>query len=120
VSSCIHCGQCVLVCPTGALHEKHYLSEVQEQLSKSDVTRVIQYSPIVPYALAEELGVKYNRDFDRLLNAALRKAGFDKVFLSGTGTDILITELTDAIIQGRKKTDNTPLIVSACPAWVKY
>ncbi|MDX9772632.1 MAG: [Fe-Fe] hydrogenase large subunit C-terminal domain-containing protein [Bacteroidales bacterium] len=119
-SSCIHCGQCVLVCPTGALHEKHYLSEVQEQLSKSDVTRVIQYSPIVPYALAEELGVKYNRDFDRLLNAALRKAGFDKVFLSGTGTDILITELTDAIIQGRKKTDNTPLIVSACPAWVKY
>ncbi|MCK7530522.1 MAG: 4Fe-4S binding protein [Marinilabiliales bacterium] len=33
-SSCIHCGQCVLVCPTGALHEKHYISEVQEQLSK--------------------------------------------------------------------------------------
>ena len=58
-SSCIHCGQCVLVCPTGALHEKHYLSEVQEQLSKNDVIRVIQYSPLVPYALAKELGVKY-------------------------------------------------------------
>ncbi len=119
-SSCIHCGQCVLVCPTGALHEKHYLSEVQEQLSKSDVTRVIQYSPLVPYALAQELGVKYNHDFDRLLNAALRKTGFDKVFLSGTGTDILITELTDAVISAAKNGDSKPLIISACPAWVKY
>ncbi len=119
-SSCIHCGQCVLVCPTGALHEKHYLSEVQEQLSKGDVTRVIQYSPLVPFALAEELGVKYNRDFDRLLNAALRKTGFDRIFLSGTGTDILITELTDEIVSAGSKPDRKPLIVSACPAWVKY
>ncbi len=119
-SSCIHCGQCVLVCPTGALHEKHYLTEVQEQLSKGDVTRVIQYSPLVPYALAEELGIKYSRDFDRLLNAALRKTGFDRVFLSGTGTDILITELTNAIIEAEDKPEKKPLIVSACPAWVKY
>jgi iron-only hydrogenase group A len=119
-SSCIHCGQCVLVCPTGALHEKHYLSEVQEQLSKSEVTRVIQYSPLVPYALAAELGVKYHRDFDRLMNAALRKIGFDRVFLSGAGTDILITELADAVISAKHKPGRKPLIVSACPAWVKY
>jgi len=119
-SSCIHCGQCVLVCPTGALHEKHYLSEVQEQLSKNDVIRVIQYSPLVPYALAAEMGVKYNRDFDRLLNAALRKTGFDKVFLSGAGTDILITELTDTLIDTKDKAGRKPIIVSACPAWVKY
>lgn len=119
-SSCIHCGQCVLVCPTGALHEKHYLSEVQDQLSRTDVTRVIQYSPLVPYALAEELGIKYNRDFDRLLNTALRKAGFDRVFLSGAGTDILITELTDAVIKAEGQEEKKPLIVSACPAWVKY
>jgi iron-only hydrogenase group A len=119
-SSCIHCGQCVLVCPTGALHEKHYLSEVQEQLSKNDVIRVIQYSPLVPYALANEMGVKYTRDFDRILNATLRKTGFDKVFLSGAGTDILITELADAIIGSETTAGRKPLIVSACPAWVKY
>ena len=119
-SSCIHCGQCVLVCPTGALHEKHYLSEVQEQLSKNDVIRVIQYSPLVPYALANEMGVKYTRDFDRILNATLRKTGFDKVFLSGAGTDILITELADAITGSETTAGRKPLIVSACPAWVKY
>lgn len=119
-SSCIHCGQCVLVCPTGALHEKHYLSEVQEQLSKNDVIRVIQYSPLVPFALAEELGIKYSRDFDRLLNAALRKAGFDKVFLSGAGTDILITELAGELTEATGQKEEMPLFISACPAWVKY
>ncbi len=119
-SSCIHCGQCVLVCPTGALHEKHYLSEVQEQLSSSEVMRVIQYAPIVPWALAEELKVKYTRDFDRMLNAALRKIGFDRIFLSGTGTDILITELTDTLLEAKKEKERKPVIISACPAWVKY
>src|SRR5512133_763424 len=119
-SSCIHCGQCVLVCPTGALHEKHYISEVQEHLSKSDEIRVIQYSPLVPYALAEELGIKYIRDFDRVLNAVLRKIGFDKIFLSGTGTDILIRELTDAVAANKAGNGKRPLIVSACPAWVKH
>jgi iron-only hydrogenase group A len=119
-SSCIHCGQCVLVCPTGALHEKHYISEVQDQLSKNDVTRVIQYSPLVPYALAEELGVKYSRDFDRMLNAALRKTGFDRVFLSGAGTDILIKELADEVAAARKQNTGRSLIVPACPGWVKY
>jgi iron-only hydrogenase group A len=119
-SSCIHCGQCVLVCPTGALHEKHYITEVQEQLSKSDVIRVIQYSPLVPYALAEELGVKYNRDFDRLLNAALRKIGFEKVFLSGVGTDIMIKELAEEVMASHESGTGKSLVVSACPGWVKY
>ena len=119
-SSCIHCGQCVLVCPTGALHERHYVSEVQEQMSRNDVTRVIQYSPLVPYTLAEELGVKYHRDFDRMLNAALRKVGFDKVFLSGTGTDILISELAATLSQRTEEDRRQPLIASAFPAWVKY
>jgi iron-only hydrogenase group A len=119
-SSCIHCGQCVLVCPTGALHEKHYISEVQEYLSKKDVLKVIQYSPLVPYALAEEMGMKYSRDFEKVINAALRKIGFDRVYLSGTGTDILIHELAQAVAAVPEGTGHSPLYVSACPAWVKY
>ena len=46
-SSCIHCGQCVLVCPTGALHEKHNITEVQEYLNKPEIIKVIQYSSMV-------------------------------------------------------------------------
>ena len=57
-SSCIHCGQCVLVCPTGALHEKHNITEVQEYLNKHDIVKAIQYSPLVAAGVAEELGIK--------------------------------------------------------------
>jgi iron-only hydrogenase group A len=119
-SSCVHCGQCVLVCPTGALHEKHNITEVQEYLHKSDIVKVIQYSPMVPAGIAEELGMRYTREFDKILNAVLRKIGFDKVFTTGTGTDICITEITNQLSDRVENKSDTPLYISACPAWVKY
>lgn len=119
-SSCIHCGQCVLVCPTGALHEKHNISEVQEYLHKPDLIKVIQYSPMAAAGIAEELGMRYNREFDRVLNAVLRKIGFDKVFTTGTGTDVCITEITGQLSGRIDNKADTPLYISACPAWVKY
>jgi len=119
-SSCIHCGQCVLVCPTGALHEKHNITEVQEYLNNHEIVKVIQYSPLVTSGIAEELGIKYNRDFDRVLNSILRKIGFDKVFITGTGTDICISEIADELKKKIEGKERTPLYISACPAWVKF
>jgi iron-only hydrogenase group A len=119
-SSCIHCGQCVLVCPTGALHEKHNISEVQEYLNNPEIVKVIQYSPLVTTGIAEELGIKYNKEFDRVLNSILRKIGFDKVFITGTGTDICISEIADELKTKIKEKERKPLYISACPAWVKY
>jgi len=119
-SSCIHCGQCVLVCPTGALHEKHNISEVQEYLNNPDIIKVIQYSPLVTSGIAGELGFKYNREFDRILNSILRKIGFDKIFTTGTGTDICITEIASQLQEKIDNRSDTPLYISACPAWVKY
>ncbi len=119
-SSCIHCGQCVLVCPTGALHEKHNITEVQEYLNKPEIIKVIQYSPLVSVGIAEELGIKHSREFDRILNAVLHKIGFDKVFTTGTGTDVCISEITEQLSERIKNKVETPLFISACPAWVKY
>jgi iron-only hydrogenase group A len=119
-SSCIHCGQCVLVCPTGALHEKHNITEVQEYLNKPDIIKVIQYSPLVTVGIAEELGMRYTRDFDRILNAVLRRIGFDKVFSTGTGTDLCITEIAAQLSDRIDRKSDTPLYISVCPAWVKY
>jgi len=119
-SSCIHCGQCVLVCPTGALHEKHNITEVQEYLNKPEIVKIIQYSSMVVYGIAEELGMRYTRDFDKTLNAILRKIGFDKVFKTGTGTDVCITEITGELSDKIENKEDTPLYISACPAWVKY
>ncbi len=119
-SSCIHCGQCLLVCPTGALHEKHNITEIQEYLNKTDIIKVIQYSPLVTAGIAEELGIRYNKDADRMLNAILRRIGFDKVFTTGTGTDICITEITAQLKEKLENKTASPLYISVCPAWVKY
>ena len=119
-SSCVHCGQCVLVCPTGALHEKHNISEVQEYLNKPEIIKVIQYSSMVVYGIAEELGMKYTRDYDKILNTILRKIGFDKVYKTGTGTDVCITEIAAQLSDNIVNRTATPLYISACPAWVKY
>jgi iron-only hydrogenase group A len=119
-SSCIHCGQCVLVCPTGALHEKHTITEVQEYLNKPDIINVIQYSPMVTAGIAEELGMRYTKEFDRILNAVLRRIGFDKVFTAGIGTDLCITEIAGQLSGRMEQKSDTPLYITACPAWVKY
>jgi len=119
-SSCIHCGQCVMVCPTGALHEKHNINEVQEYLNNPDLLKVIQYTPLVASVIAEELGIRYNKDFDRILNSILRKIGFEKVFTTGTGTDICISEIAEQLSGRIEKKKDGPLYISACPAWVKY
>ena len=119
-SSCIHCGQCVLVCPTGALHEKHNISEVQEYLNKPEIVKVIQYSSMAVYGIAEELGMRYTRDFDMILNAILRKIGFDKVYKTGLGTDVCISEIANQLSEKIDNKSDTPLYISACPAWVKY
>jgi iron-only hydrogenase group A len=119
-SSCINCGQCVQVCPTGALHEKHNITEVQEYLNKPDIVKVIQYSPLVVSGLAEELGIKLVRNFDQTLNAILRKIGFDKVYSTGFGADVLIQELSARLIEKIDNNSDDPIYVSACPSWVKY
>lgn len=119
-SSCINCGQCVLICPTGALHEKHNTTEVLEYLNKPGITRVIQYSPAVPFALAESLGIKYTRDFDRIINSVLRKMGFNLVFNTGFATDLHIHELSQTILRNHGAGSQRPVYVSACPSWIKY
>lgn len=119
-SSCVHCGQCVLVCPTGALHEKHNITEVQEYLNKPEILKIIQYSPMVAAGIAEEFGMRYTKEFDKILNAVLRKIGFDNVFTTGTGTDICITEVTNQLAARIENKAATPLYISTCPAWVKY
>ena len=119
-SSCINCGQCVQVCPTGALHEKHNITEVQEYLNKPEIVKIIQYSPLVVNGLAEVLGIKQVKDFDKILNAVLRKIGFDKVYSTGFGADILINEISEQLLEKIEGKSDNPMYISACPAWVKY
>jgi NADH-quinone oxidoreductase subunit G/NADP-reducing hydrogenase subunit HndD len=118
-SSCIQCGQCIMVCPTGALHEKSYLDAIQEAISRPDVTAVAHYSSSMVVALAEEFDLKPGKDISGLVNTALRKIGFDKVFDGTFGAEVYIMEEAYELADRLDKEEHLPMISSSCPAWVK-
>jgi len=118
-SSCIQCGQCIMVCPTGALHEKSYLDAIQEAISRPDVTAVVHYSSSMVVALAEEFDLKPGKDISGLVNTALRKIGFDKVFDGTFGAEVYIMEEAYELADRLDKEEHLPMISSSCPAWVK-
>lgn len=120
VSSCVNCGQCILVCPTGALHEKTYFDVVQEALNDNDKHVVVQYAPSISVALAEEFGIKAGKDINGLMNAALRKIGFNKVFDTTFAADLTIMEESSELIHRIQNNGKLPMITSCCPGWIKY
>ncbi|MBE0661258.1 MAG: (2Fe-2S)-binding protein [Bacteroidales bacterium] len=120
LSNCIACGQCLMVCPTGALFEKTHFPELQESLHNSKLHVLIHYSPTVSVTLAEEFGLKPGKDINGLLNAALRKIGFQKVFDTSFAADLNTIEAVDEFIKRIEAGENLPMFSSCCPSWVKY
>ncbi len=119
-SSCINCGQCIMVCPTGALTEKNHFAEIQEALNDPKKRVVVQYAPSISVSMAEELGMEPGIDINGILNAALRKVGFDNVFDSSFSADLTIMEESAELIQRISEGGKLPMITSCCPGWVKY
>jgi iron-only hydrogenase group A len=119
-SSCVNCGQCIMVCPTGALSEKDSLPELEDAIHNPDKMVVVQYAPSISVTLAEEFGIKPGKDVGGLINAALRKIGFDKIFLTAFAADMTVLELSRELQARKKQKNGMPLISSCCPAWIKY
>ena len=120
-SSCVNCGQCLMVCPTGAIAEKSHLSIVIEALQNPELTVVAQYAPAITVSIAEEFGLEPEKGMNGILNAALRKVGFNRVFDTSFTADLTIMEeATELIERITKNSDPIPMFTSCCPAWVKY
>lgn len=119
-SSCVNCGQCIMVCPTGALTEKNHFSGIQEALGDPTKKVVVQYAPSISVSMAEELGMEAGKDINGILNAALRKVGFDAVFDSSFSADLTIMEESAELIGRIQNGGTLPMITSCCPGWVKY
>ncbi|TVR71049.1 MAG: 4Fe-4S dicluster domain-containing protein [Marinilabiliales bacterium] len=119
-SSCINCGQCIMVCPTGALYEKDGLQELEDALHNPEKTVVAQYESSVSVSLAEEFGIRPGKDMGGIINAVLRKIGFDGIFDTSGASDIAALEMAAELTERKKRSENVPVVTGSCPAWVKF
>jgi NADP-reducing hydrogenase subunit HndD len=125
-SACTYCGQCVAVCPTGALTEVDHTPAVIRALSDPSKTVVVQTAPAVRAALGESFGLEPGTLVTGKMVAALRRLGFDFVFDTDFAADLTImeegTELLNRLeryLAGDKEV-KLPILTSCCPAWVKF
>ena len=125
-SVCTYCGQCVAVCPTGALTEVDETGKVVRALTDSSKTVIVQTAPAVRAALGEEFGYEAGTLVTGKLVAALRRLGFDYVFDTDFAADLTImeegTEMLNRLgkhLAGDKDV-KLPILTSCCPAWVKF
>jgi iron-only hydrogenase group A len=119
-SSCINCGQCIMVCPTGALTEKKHFPEILEALNDPKKFVVVQHAPAISVSLAEEFGMSTGKDIAGIMNAALRKIGFKRVFDTSFTADLTIMEESAELIKRVKTGGVFPMITSCCPGWIKF
>ena len=119
-SPCVLCGQCSLVCPTGAIVEKEYIDDVWEALYNPSKHVVVQTAPAVRVALSEAFGEKAGTIFTGQMVAALRKLGFDKVFDTNFTADLTIMEEGTELINRIKNNETLPLFTSCSPGWIKF
>jgi NADH-quinone oxidoreductase subunit G/NADP-reducing hydrogenase subunit HndD len=120
VSSCINCGQCIMVCPTGALTDISHIEKVQAAIDKKKKEVLFFVSPSVTASLAEHYGLKPEKNLGELICAALKKIGADKVFDLGMASDINILGEAKQLALRIKNGAQGPLFSSCCPSWVKY
>lgn len=119
-TSCVSCGQCIAVCPTGALYEKDNTEEVFAAIADPEKYVVVQCAPAVRAGLGEAFGMPIGTDVEGKLAAALRRLGFDKVFDTTFSADLTIMEEANEFLDRVQNGGVLPLITSCSPGWIKY
>ena len=118
--ACVSCGQCIVACPTGALHEKDQTDEVWAALADPEKRVVVQTAPAVRAALGEAFGMPIGTNVEGKLVAALRRLGFDDIFDTNFSADLTILEEATELVDRIKNGGALPLITSCSPGWVNY
>ena len=119
-SACIGCGQCAVVCPTGAILVKSSIEDVWSVLDDASIETSVQIAPAVRVAVGPLLGLPEGVNAMGLIVAALRRMGFDKVYDTTLGADLTVVEESREFVEHLGKNTGLPLLTSCCPAWIKF
>ncbi len=117
---CISCGQCTVVCPTGALVEKDDTDKIWAALADPDKHVVVQTAPSIRATLGECFGMPIGTNVEGKMVAALRRLGFDKIFDTDFAADLTIVEEANELVKRIKNNGTLPMITSCSPGWVKF
>lgn len=119
-SVCTNCGQCSLVCPTGAITEKSQEQQVFDILADPDLVVLVQTAPAIRVGLGEAMGMEQGALVTEKMVSALRALGFDKVFDTNFAADLTIMEEAYELISRVSNKGTLPMITSCSPGWIKF
>jgi len=119
-TNCVGCGQCIKVCPVGALMPKTHIQEVIDALDNKEKICVVQVAPAVRVAMGEYFGMPAGKATMPKIISALRRMGFDKVYDTSFAADLTVVEEGREFLDRYKNGGTLPMFTSCCPSWVKY
>ena len=119
-TDCVNCGQCRVVCPTGAISIKTNIDVVWDALADKDTIVIAQIAPAVRVAAGEEFGIPKGENVMGKLVGVLHRLGFDEVYDTAYGADLTVMEESKEFMERFNAGENLPLFTSCCPAWVKF
>lgn len=119
-TDCVGCGQCRVVCPTGAISIHTNIDEVWEALADKNTKVIAQIAPAVRVAIGDNFGYAKGENVMGKLVGVLHRLGFDEVYDTSYGADLTVVEESEEFIERFTSGEKMPLFTSCCPAWVKY
>lgn len=119
-TDCVGCGQCRVVCPTGAISIHTNIDEVWEALADKNTKVIAQIAPAVRVAIGDNFGYAKGENVMGKLVGVLHRLGFDEVYDTSYGADLTVVEESKEFIEKFTSGEKMPLFTSCCPAWVKY
>ncbi len=118
--ACTNCGQCALVCPTGAITEKSSVKDVWEAIHDPEKIVLVQTAPAIRVGIGEAMGMPYGSLVTGKMVAGLRRLGFSKVFDTNFTADLTIIEEGNELLNRIKTGGTLPMITSCSPGWIKF